>query len=48
LFFAHFPFVYRRLMTRYPDVHRGVTEARSMDLVEKVRHGDLDLAMVAL
>ncbi len=45
---AHFPFVYRRLMTRYPDVHLVVTEARSMDLVEKVRHGDLDLAVVTL
>ncbi|PSR27855.1 MAG: LysR family transcriptional regulator [Sulfobacillus thermosulfidooxidans] len=45
---AHFPFVYRSLMTRYPDVHLMVTEGRSMDLVEKVRHGDLDLAVVTL
>lgn len=45
---AHFPFVYRRLMTRYPDVHLIVTEGRSMDLVDRVRHNDLDLAVVNL
>lgn len=45
---SHFPFVYRRMMTLYPDVHLIVAEGRSMDLVEKVRHGDLDLAVITL
>ncbi|PSR35697.1 MAG: LysR family transcriptional regulator [Sulfobacillus thermosulfidooxidans] len=45
---SHFPFVYRRMLTLYPDVHLVVSEGRSLDLVEQVRQGDLDLAVVTL
>jgi LysR family hydrogen peroxide-inducible transcriptional activator len=45
---SRFPWVYRRIMTLYPEVHLIATEGRSMDLVDMVHHGDLDLVVVAL
>ncbi len=45
---SRFPLVYRRIMTLYPEVRLTATEGRSMDLVDMVHQGDLDLAVISL
>lgn len=43
-----FPQLYRRLQSRYPLVSLNISEDTSEQLVQGVRHGDLDLAIVTL